>query len=266
MGIKGWHTTCASLHAPLCPSHPDGAAKQGAPQDWTRPWEDAGFLREPERQGWDGGKSLGVVSPQLSLLLEESHRSPSTHLATRALQDRRHRLSGLAAFPEHVVRTCPPPAPSLPLRPPACAQTATLELLLLSRGQVRIHHARGDCLQARPGWAVGKLLAGQHTVGFLRALFVRHTLEAHGQRGWGPAGGPGPEGARYLNVAVEAEGWHEDPVHVAEGRGALLLPVDEEGQSVLIQVQQHAHGGPLAHTAFRPGERSRAGGEDRTFS
>ena len=46
----------------------------------------------------------------------------------------------------------------------------------------------------------------------------------------------------------------------------LMLGVDEEGQSVLIQVQQHAHGGPLAHTAFRPGERSRAGGEDRTFS
>lgn len=66
------------LHAPLCPSHPHGAAEQVAPQDWTRPWEDAGFLREPERQGWVGGKSLGVVSPQLSLLLEKSHRSPST--------------------------------------------------------------------------------------------------------------------------------------------------------------------------------------------
>ena len=82
----------------------------------------------------------------------------------------------------------------------------------------------------------------------------------------GPARGPGPEGAQYLNVAVEAEGRHEDPVHVAEGRGALLLPVDEERQSVLIQVQQHTHGGPLAHTAFGPGERSRGGGEDRRIS
>jgi len=41
---------------------------------------------------------------------------------------------------------------------------------------------------------------------------------------------------------------------VAEGCGALLLPVDEEGQSVLVQVQQHAHSGPLAYTAFGPGK------------
>ena len=235
------------------------------PQDWTQPWEDAGFLREPEGQGWDGGKPLGVVSPQLSLLLEESHVRPSTYLATRARQGRRHRLSSLATFPERVARTCPP-APSLPLRPRACPPTATLEPLLLSRGQERIHHAGGDCLQVRPRWAVGKLPAGQHAIGFFRALFIQHSLEAHGHRGWGPAGGPGPEGAQYPNVAVEAEGWHEDPVHVAEGRGALLLPIDEEGQSVLIQVQQHAHGGPLAHTTFCPGERSRGGREDRRVS
>ena len=69
---------------------------------------------------------------------------------------------------------------------------------------------------------------------------------------WPGGGGWG----RYLHVAVEAEGRHEDPVHVAEGRGALLLPVDEEGQCVFIQVQQHTHSGPLAHATFRPrGER-----------
>ena len=186
MGNKGWHTTHA-FHAPLCPSHPPGAPDQVSPQDWTRPWEDAGFLREREGQGWDGGKSLGVVSPQLSLLLEESHMRPSTHLGTRALQDRRHRLSGLAAFPEHVVRTCPPPAPSLPLRSPACAQTATLEPLLLSRGQVRIHHAGGDCLQARPGWAVGKLLAGQPSASLEPSLSSTLWRPA-GSGGWGQQG------------------------------------------------------------------------------
>lgn len=66
-----------------------------------------------------------------------------------------------------------------------------------------------------------------------------------------PAGG-----APYLHIAVEAEGGHEDAIHVAEGCGALLLPVDEEGESVFIQVQQHTDGGPLAHTAFRPVGRS----------
>lgn len=41
---------------------------------------------------------------------------------------------------------------------------------------------------------------------------------------------------------------------MAEGCGALLLPVDEEGQSVLVQVQQHAHSGPFAYTTFGPGK------------
>jgi hypothetical protein len=41
-------------------------------------------------------------------------------------------------------------------------------------------------------------------------------------------------GASYLYVAVEAEGRHEDPVHVTEGCGTLLLPIDEERQGVLV--------------------------------
>lgn len=61
---------------------------------------------------------------------------------------------------------------------------------------------------------------------------------------------------RYLHVSVETEGRHEDTIHVAEGRGSLLLPVDEEGQRVPVQVQQHTHSGPLAHTAFSPGDGS----------
>lgn len=64
------------------------------------------------------------------------------------------------------------------------------------------------------------------------------------------------EDTQYLHITVEAEGRHEDPLHVAEGSGALLLPVDEEGQSVLIQVQEHADSGPLAHATFCPGKRS----------
>lgn len=50
---------------------------------------------------------------------------------------------------------------------------------------------------------------------------------------WAGLGEP-PVSLRYLHVSVEAEGRHEDPIHVAEGCGALLLPIDEEGQSVFV--------------------------------
>lgn len=110
-----------------------------------------------------------------------------------------------------------------------------------------------------PSLPAGKLSACPGTA--VTAPFAQVPKAA--PRGGGRRGGgeearraPACRGRPYLHVAVEAEGGHEDAVHVAEGRGALLLPVDEERQRVLIQVQQHADGGPLAHAAFRPGERS----------
>lgn len=83
------------------------------------------------------------------------------------------------------------------------------------------------------------------------------TCSREGSSPWLAGGAHRPPlaaGKQYLHVAVEAEGRHEDPIHMAEGCGALLLPVDEEGQSALIQVQKHTDSGPLAHATFRPRE------------
>lgn len=105
----------------------------------------------------------------------------------------------------------------------------------------------------RPSWASRQALyLARHCGGLLCVLLCPSTLWRSPSSRAPPDRPAGLAESRYLHIAVEAEGRHEDPVHVAEGRGALLLPVDEEGQSVLVQVQQHAHGGPLAHATFRP--------------
>ena len=55
-----------------------------------------------------------------------------------------------------------------------------------------------------------------------------------------------------LDIPVEADRRHEDPVQVLEGRRPVLLLVDVEGKGVFGQVQQDAHGRALGDAPLRP--------------
>ena len=49
----------------------------------------------------------------------------------------------------------------------------------------------------------------------------------------------------HLDIPVEADRGHEDTLQVLKGHWPMLLLVDEEGEGVLVQVQENAYCGAL---------------------
>jgi len=56
----------------------------------------------------------------------------------------------------------------------------------------------------------------------------------------------------YLDVSVEAQCRHEDPLDVLKRWRPLLLPVYVKGQVALVQIQENTNGGTFRNSSFGP--------------